>query len=140
LTKAVEQALKSNFNWTPGAAPNDLPQTVTANLTDALNKMAENLCVRCFAGDCAGEARIHQARGQNCLGHNCFDICRSKFFDKKFGAKAQAHALAHELMHRVITQAPGAEYYRGSTTYPPPPTIALKNADSYASLVDDLNP
>jgi hypothetical protein len=134
LTPAATKSLKDNFNWSPGTSPADLPATVKAKLQAALTKFADNLCVKCVKCR-AGDARIDQRKGVNCLQFNCYVICHGLKDDK-----AGAHALTHELFHRVVTQSHADELYRGQTGYPPPPTMALKMPDPYASLIDDLLP
>jgi hypothetical protein len=134
LSATATKSLKDNFNWSPGSSPADLPDKVKANLDDAMTKFSDNLCTKCV--ECpAGEARIDKRRDQLCLKFNCFMICHGLKDDK-----AGAHALTHELFHRVVPHGPAGEVYRGQAGYPLPPTMSLKQADPYASLIDDLLP
>jgi len=129
LSATTAASLKANFNWSSGNSPADLPTTVANNLSTAATKRADNLCIKCVA-ECqkGGKAQITRARGKNCLGSNCFTICPS------FVA-TDSHVLMHELFHRVVSSV--EDLYRGQPGYPPPPSMALKMADCYASLVDD---
>lgn len=124
LSATTLGSLKSNFKWSPGNAPNDLPTTVRTNLSTASTKMSDNLCIKCL-GECpqGAKAQITRARGKNCLGPNCFTICPNFSTD--------THVLVHELFHRVDSN--GEDLYRGQPGYPPPPSMALKMPDCYAS-------
>jgi hypothetical protein len=135
LTAAATKSLKDNFNWSPGTSPADLPDKVKANLDDAMTKFSDNLCTKCVKCPAGKIAQIDQRKGENCLKFNCYVICDGMKDDK-----LAAHALTHELFHRVVSQGPAGEIYRGQAGYPLPPTMALKNADPYASLIDDLLP
>src|SRR6185369_3966402 len=129
LSATTAASLKANFNWSSGNSPADLPTTVANNLSAAATKMSDNLCIRCVA-ECqkGGKAQITRAKNKNCLGSNCFTICPSF-------AASDSHVLTHELFHRVVSSV--EDLYRGQSGYPPPPSMALKMADCYASLVDD---
>jgi hypothetical protein len=129
LSATTAASLKANFNWSSGNSPADLPTTVANNLSAAATKMSDNLCIRCVA-ECqkGGKAQITRAKNKNCLGSNCFTICPS------FVA-TDSHVLTHELFHRVVSSV--EDLYRGQSGYPPPPSMALKMADCYASLIDD---
>jgi uncharacterized protein DUF4157 len=132
LSATTIASLKANFNWSSGNSPTDLPTTVATNLSSASTKMSDNLCLKCLQ-ECptGGKAQIARARGENCLGSNCFRICPNFTAD-------DTHVLLHELFHRVVT--PVEDLYRGQSGYPPPPSIAVKTPDSYASLIDDVAP
>jgi hypothetical protein len=129
LSATTAASLKANFNWSSGNSPADLPTTVANNLSAAATKMSDNLCIRCVA-ECqkGGKAQITRAKNKNCLGSNCFTICPT------FVA-TDSHVLTHELFHRVVSSV--EDLYRGQSGYPPPPSMALKMADCYASLIDD---
>lgn len=129
LSATTAASLKANFNWSSGNSPADLPTTVANNLSTAATKMSDNLCIKCVS-ECqkGGKAQITRARGKNCLGSNCFTICPT------FVA-TDSHVLVHELFHRVVSSV--EDLYRNQPGYPPPPSMALKMADCYASLVDD---
>jgi Domain of unknown function (DUF4157) len=131
LSATTLASLKANFNWSPGGSPKDLTTTVSTNLSTAATKMSDNLCLKC-ATECqkGGVAQIARARGVNCLGSNCFRICPN------FTA-ADTHVLLHELFHRVVSSVD--DLYRNQPGYPPPPSMALKMADCYASLIDDTS-
>jgi Domain of unknown function (DUF4157) len=133
LSSTTKKSLKDNFNWSSGNSPTDLPSTVSTNLDNALTKKADFLCIKCLT-ECAegGKAQIARARGQNCLGSNCFRICPGFTAD-------DTHVLIHELFHRVVSGAV-EDLYRGQPGYPPPPGTALKMPDCYASLIDDVAP
>jgi hypothetical protein len=146
LTKAIDhmintpdsptltQSLKDNFGWNPGKPPRDLPAQVKNKLNDALSKISDStLCTRCRP--CDGVSRVERGTDGNCLGSNCFVICKD--FEGS-SAETQAHALLHELMHRVVRNSSAGEVYKGQSGYPPIPPSALNNPDSFASLVDDL--
>jgi hypothetical protein len=135
LTAAATKSLKDNFNWSTGTSPADLPDKVKANLDDAMTKFSDNLCTKCVKCPAGKVAQIDQRKGENCLKFNCYVICDGMKDDA-----AAAHALTHELFHRVVSQGPAGEVYRGQAGYPLPPTMALKQADPYASLIDDLLP
>jgi hypothetical protein len=129
LSATTAASLKANFNWSSGNSPADLPTTVANNLSTAATKMSDNLCIKCVS-ECqkGGKAQITRARGKNSIGSNCFTICPT------FVA-TDSHVLVHELFHRVVSSV--EDLYRGQPGYPPPPSMALKMADCYASLVDD---
>jgi hypothetical protein len=131
LSATTLASLKANFNWSPGGSPKDLTTTVSTNLSTASTKMSDNLCLKC-ATECqkGGVAQIARARGVNCLGSNCFRICPN------FTA-TDTHVLLHELFHRVVSSVD--DLYRGQPGYPPPPSMALKMADCYASFIDDTS-
>ena len=131
LSATTVASLKANFNWSSGNSPADLPTTVANNLSTAATKMSDNLCIKCIA-ECpkGAKAQITRARGQNCLGSNCFTICPGF-------ATTDTHVLVHELFHRVVSSV--EDLYRGQPGYPPPPSMALKMPDSYASLIDDTS-
>src|ERR1041385_7074879 len=135
LSAAATKSLKDNFNWSTGTTPADLPDKVKANLDDAITKFSDNLCTKCVKCPAGKIAQIDQRKGENCLKFNCYVICDGMKDDK-----VAAHALTHELFHRVVSQGPAGEVYRGQAGYPLPPTMALKQADPYASLIDDLLP
>jgi hypothetical protein len=132
LSATTLTSLKNNFKWSTGSSPSNLPSTVATNIDTAITKQADNLCIKC-ATECSegGKAQIYRARGQNCLGSNCFRICPS------FTAN-DTHVLIHELFHRVVSSV--EDLYRGQSTYPPEPPTALKMPDCYASLIDDVAP
>jgi hypothetical protein len=132
LSATTLTSLKNNFKWSTGSSPANLPSTVATNIDTAITKQADNLCIKC-ATECSegGKAQIYRARGQNCLGSNCFRICPS------FTAN-DTHVLIHELFHRVVSSV--EDLYRGQSTYPPEPPTALKMPDCYASLIDDVAP
>lgn len=132
LSSTTLTSLKNNFKWSTGSSPANLPSTVATNIDTAITKQADNLCIKC-ATECSegGKAQIYRARGQNCLGSNCFRICPS------FTAN-DTHVLIHELFHRVVSSV--EDLYRGQSTYPPEPPTALKMPDCYASLIDDVAP
>ena len=131
LSATTAASLKANFNWSSGNSPADLPTTVANNLSTAATKMSDNLCIKCLS-ECpkGAKAQITRARGQNCLGSNCFSICPGF-------AATDTHVLVHELFHRVVSSV--EDLYRGQSGYPPPPSMALKMPDSYASLIDDTS-
>jgi len=131
LSPTTVASLKANFNWSSGNSPADLPTTVANNLSTAATKMSDNLCIKCLS-ECpkGAKAQITRARGQNCLGSNCFSICPG------FVA-TDTHVLVHELFHRVVSSV--EDLYRGQSGYPPPPSMALKMPDCYASLIDDTS-
>lgn len=131
LSATTLASLKANFNWSSGTTPADLPTTVATNLSTAATKMSDNLCIKCVS-QCStgGVAQITRAKGKNCLGSNCFTICPTF-------AATDSHVLVHELFHRVVSSV--EDLYRGQPGYPPPPSMALKMADCYASLVDDTS-
>ena len=106
LSEATKKSLKSNFNWSSGNAPTDLPATVSTNINTAITKMSDNLCIKC-ATECpeGAKAQIYRARGQNCLGSNCFRICPNFTAD-------DTHVLIHELFHRVVSSV--EDLYRDS--------------------------
>jgi hypothetical protein len=135
LTAAATKSLKDNFNWSTGTSPADLPDKVKANLDDAMTKFADNLCTKCVKCPAGKIAQIDQRKNENCTKFNCYVICDGMKDDA-----LAAHALTHELFHRVVSQGPAGEVYRGQAGYPLPPTMALKQADPYASLIDDLLP
>jgi hypothetical protein len=132
LSATTLAALKANFNWSPGNSPSDLVSKVSANLSTASTKMSDNLCLKCLK-ECpeGARAQIARARGVNCLGSNCFRICPNFTED-------DTHVLIHELFHRVVSHV--EDIYRGSASYPPITPTALKMADCYASLIDDVAP
>jgi hypothetical protein len=132
LSSTTKTSLKNNFNWSSGTSPTDLPTTVLTNINTAITKMSDNLCIKC-ATECpeGAKAQIYRARGQNCLGSNCFRICPNFTAD-------DTHVLIHELFHRVVSSVD--DLYRGQSGYPPPPPIAVKMPDCYASLIDDVAP
>ena len=132
LSAKTLAALKANFKWSPGNSPSDLPSQVSTNLSTASTKMSDNLCLKCLK-ECpeGARAQIAQARGQNCLGSNCFKICPNFTED-------DTHVLIHELFHRVVSNP--RDIYRGDSGYPPEPPIALKMPDCYASLIGDVAP
>jgi hypothetical protein len=132
LSATTLASLKANFNWSPGNSPTDLTTTVSTNLSTASTKMSDNLCLKCLKECPAGaSAQIARARGVNCLGSNCFRICPNFTED-------DTHVLLHELFHRVVSSV--EDLYRGQSGYPPPPPIAVKMPDCYASLIDDVAP
>lgn len=127
------QTLKDNFAW-DGKTPADLPQKVADKLQEGLDKMSENLCTKCVqACPPEGVAQIARARGQNCLGHNCFVLCPAFFSQTN-----KSHVLLHELLHRVVGNKAKMDLYRGHGGYPGGTLIALTMPDPYASVVDDL--
>jgi hypothetical protein len=133
LSTTTQTALKNNFKWSSGSSPTNLPTTVATNINTALTKKADFLCIKCVA-ECpaGGKAQIYSARNKNCLeGSNCFRICPTFSAD-------DTHVLIHELFHRVVSHV--EDIYRGASTYPPEPPTALKMADCYASLIDDIAP
>jgi hypothetical protein len=133
---SLAQSLKANFNWSKGNSPPDLPTTVRARLQTALAKFGDNLCIKCRDSCPKGVvAAIVKARGENCLGSNCFNICNDAF--GQAGKDVQGHALLHELFHRIAVGAV-EDLYRGQPGYPGPPSTALKMPDTFTSLVDDL--
>lgn len=130
---SATQSLKNNFAW-DGKTPVDLPKKVADKLQEALDKMSENLCIKCRQTCAKGNpAQIVQARGQNCLGHNCFVICPDFF-----SASNKSHILLHELLHRVVSGKAQMDLYRGQPGYPGGTSVALTMPDPYASVVDDL--
>jgi hypothetical protein len=133
-SNALTQSLKTNFNWSPGKDPSDLPAQVKKGLDTALTKFSDNLCIKCEPCPANAVAHIVKARGKNCLDFNCYVICPD--FEKS-NDKVKTHALLHELFHRVASGAV-EDLYRGQPGYPGPPSTALKMPDPYASLVDDL--
>jgi len=135
-SEALRKSLNDNFKWSKGKNPPDLPVQVRSNLDQALDKMSENLCIRCRRCPPRALAHIERARGKNCLEFNCFVICPTY---KDATEPLRVHTLLHELMHRVVRGAV-LDLYRGQTGYPGPTSFALKMPDPYASLVDDLNP
>ena len=138
LTPTALQSLKDNFKWAPGGTPADLPTKVLGKLNDAMQKITDNLCTKCVECPSAQDvAQIDQRRGENCTGFNCFKICKTLKDDK-----VAVHALTHELFHRVVpyNKALG-DPYRGQSTYPgTSSTGAMGVPDTYASLIDDLQP
>lgn len=132
LSATTLASLKANFNWSPGNSPSDLVSKVSANLSTAATKMSDNLCLKCLK-ECpeGARAQIARARGVNCLGSNCFRICPNFTED-------DTHVLIHELFHRVVSHV--EDIYRGNSGYPPIIPTALKMADCYASLIDDVAP
>jgi hypothetical protein len=132
LSSTTLTSLKNNFKWSTGSSPANLPSTIATNIDTAITKQADNLCIKC-ATECpeGASAQIYRARGQNCLGSNCFRICPN------FTAN-DTHVLIHELFHRVVSSV--EDLYRGQSTYPPEPPTALKMPDCYASLIDDVAP
>lgn len=132
LSAKTLAALKANFKWSPGNSPSDLVSKVSTNLSTASTKMSDNLCLKCLT-ECpeGARAQIARARGQNCLGSNCFRICPNFTED-------DTHVLIHELFHRVVSTV--EDIYRGDSRYPPEPPIALKMPDCYASLIGDVAP
>lgn len=132
LSATTLASLKANFNWSPGNSPSDLPSKVSANLSTASTKMSDNLCLKCLK-ECpeGARAQIARARGENCLGSNCFRICPNFTED-------DTHVLIHELFHRVVSSV--EDLMRGQSGYPPPPSTALKMPDCYASFISDVAP
>ena len=132
LSATTLASLKANFNWSSGNNPSDLPSKVSANLSTASTKMSDNLCLKCLK-ECpeGARAQIARARGENCLGSNCFRICPNFTED-------DTHVLIHELFHRVVSSV--EDLMRGQPGYPPPPSTALKMPDCYASFISDVGP
>lgn len=132
----AKKSLTDNFAW-DGKTPADLPTKVADKLGEGLDKMSENLCIKCRPCSQKGNlAQIVRARGQDCLNHNCFVIC-NEFFDKS-NKPIQSHVLLHELLHRVVSNKAKMDLYRGQPGYPGGTAVAQTMPDPYASVVDDL--
>jgi hypothetical protein len=136
-TARLDLALKKNFNWSPGDAPTNLKDIVHGKLTSARTKFGDLLCPHC--GDCPSGVVsyvVFDSKKKACLDHaNCFGLCPT------FNATDGPHALMHELFHRVTPPpAPGGqEDYLNGGQYTGTAVRASIQADTYASLVDDLS-